>query len=366
MMDVTIKNEWQFLDNEIQMLYPHFTMPFLQCMARWSFADKDIFEWGSGHSTAWFAMKCRSIRSVEEDATWANDVEIYTTSRDNRTAIFSIKHIPLNVGEVPMSSPYVMEIYKAKKLYDIIIVDGAYRDACFAAALNCIKDGGIIICDNWKQELVWESSVAERLANPFYREIYLQPDHAPNYEERWKTAWFKINKMKPHLFKADEGYYSHRPLLWLALENTNAKLPVYEFGVGIGSTNLLSQYCQLQERLFCSYEANPEWKDIFHVNTPVNNYDDVYIDDAGVIFVDHAPCERRKTEILRFKDACEIMVVHDTEPEHEHLYQFNNLLNSFQSRVDLICPGEPWTSAVSNKKDLSFLKGIQIGKYIVK
>jgi hypothetical protein len=152
-----------------------------------------------------------------------------------------------------------------------------------------------------------------------------------------------------------DTYGSHRPLLWQALEATNGQ--VIEFGIGESSTPFLSAYCQSRNRELISYENNEEWfnamKDRFpHKIDYVKNWDFVQLVNPSVLFIDHAPGERRKTDIYRFSGKARVIVVHDSEPGSDHGYQLSIIWKYFKYKFDDDRTGT-WTTAISNFIDVT-------------
>jgi hypothetical protein len=160
----------------------------------------------------------------------------------------------------------------------------------------------------------------------------------------------------PTHWEVADDYSSHRPALWLALDNTG-RTPVTEFGCGYGSTPLLQKYCQRWNRFFFSYETNFEWASKFEGVTHLTDYNKVYLDrqewKQGVIFIDSAPGEERKDLIAKHAWNSEVIVVHDTESGAEYVYGMKEVLDSFKSRLDYRPIGMPHTTIVSNYVDLS-------------
>lgn len=158
-------------------------------------------------------------------------------------------------------------------------------------------------------------------------------------------------------FSDFDGYSSHRPLLYAALENTNGD--VVEFGSGEGSTLLLNEYCEQQEREFTSFESNPEWFNKMVEKFPdlifVKNWDHVILGTKriGVLFIDHAPGERRKFDIDKYRSQADVIVVHDTEMSADYGYKMSTVLDSFKYRKDFRPERYAHTTAVSETIDIS-------------
>jgi len=140
-----------------------------------------------------------------------------------------------------------------------------------------------------------------------------------------------------------------------------SKGDVIECGGGIFSTPLLHWLCKDMNRKLITYEQDPDYY-VFerafqsrqHVIRFVENWDDIKIPKhVGMVFIDHHPPERRMIETLRFKDVTDYIVIHDTERESRE-YNLPEVFAQFKYRYDWkAC--KPWTSVVSNFKDLSNL-----------
>lgn len=169
----------------------------------------------------------------------------------------------------------------------------------------------------------------------------------------------------------DLSYY---PLLFLALEETKVGA-VIEMGCGHGSTPLLHDYCTEAGRKLWSYETNKEWADKFtglnnkqHFVHLLENANWDYVkenhESPAVVFIDHAPGERRKDDILNFKDIDGIIVCHDTEPAADHGYQMRQTFAAFKYVVEVKTNGA-WATALSNHYDITKWAGEKFGDYEV-
>lgn len=149
--------------------------------------------------------------------------------------------------------------------------------------------------------------------------------------------------------RIDCGYITYRPLLWLALRETEGE--VVELGSGYGSTPLLRQFCAETQRPFRTYDWDAQWAEKTGA-TPVTDWDTVPLGSPGLLFVDHSPGERRKLDIVRWQDTAQVIVAHDTEPVADHGYQMRVPLRAFRYFIDFEYAGA-WTSAASNFKDVT-------------
>ncbi|MEM7086980.1 MAG: FkbM family methyltransferase [Bacteroidota bacterium] len=101
-------------------------------------ASHNVFEFGSGNSTQWFANRVKDVVSLEHDLKW------YEKMKDpfSKYANISYHHKPLDTGT------YETHINHFKDTFDIIIIDGRKRIECAKNSLSALKQDGIIIWDN--------------------------------------------------------------------------------------------------------------------------------------------------------------------------------------------------------------------------
>jgi hypothetical protein len=168
----------------------------------------------------------------------------------------------------------------------------------------------------------------------------------------------------------DHSYY---PLLFLAMETTE-KGDILELGTGYGSTPLLHEYLKERKgRLLFSFEEKKEWLDKFthlecsrHSLKFITDWDYVKNThpDAAVIFIDHAPGERRKEDIVKYKDTKGIIVCHDTEPAADYGYQMRQYFPMFKYVVEVKTDGA-WATAMSNEYDITNWVGETFDKYTI-
>lgn len=114
---------------------PWYTYPAIHYLAQLDFADKTVFEFGSGNSTRYWSARASRVTAVEHDAAWHE--RVVGNLAANATVILETdaRLYPGVIG---------LEGY----LYDVIVVDGQERRACCHAALRCLAPGGMVILDN--------------------------------------------------------------------------------------------------------------------------------------------------------------------------------------------------------------------------
>lgn len=104
--------------------------------------DLNVFEYGAGNSTIWYAQKVNFVKSVENDQKW---IEILTPQLPKNTKVV--------FRELNENKDYLHEISMAEKpKYDIVVVDGRRRNDCVMFAVDYLTEKGVIILDNSERE----------------------------------------------------------------------------------------------------------------------------------------------------------------------------------------------------------------------
>lgn len=114
---------------------PWYTYPAIEYLRSFDFKDCDVFEFGAGNSSLFWASRSQSVTSVEDDSDWFKHVN--ATVRNNQLIINCI-----------LENDYVESISQQGKLFNIIIVDGKWRRRCVEEAIKCLQNGGMIVLDN--------------------------------------------------------------------------------------------------------------------------------------------------------------------------------------------------------------------------
>jgi len=118
--------------------------------------DARVFEWGSGASTAWLSRRAGSVTSIEHDAAWA---EIVRPVLPANAAVTVVEPTPAtgSAGEELSEkdgfagldfADYVAAVDATSGTYDLIVVDGRARNACFKHAVTRLAPGGVLVFDN--------------------------------------------------------------------------------------------------------------------------------------------------------------------------------------------------------------------------
>lgn len=135
---------------------PWYTYPAIEQLSKWDFSRLEVFEYGCGNSTRWWANRAKSVVSVENSREWHEKILSSKSLPANVTPILS------EISSVAAPDPSQIEKYvHAIDQYgdfDIIVIDGFSPDrtrlACTRVALAHLRKGGMIILDNadWHPE----------------------------------------------------------------------------------------------------------------------------------------------------------------------------------------------------------------------
>jgi SAM-dependent methyltransferase len=124
---------------------------FLEAFLR---PEMTVFEFGSGGSTLFFAERCRSVESVDEDRDWAAQVQARAAARSLNNIILRICPYDFSRVDGFEGSEYLAQIRGRSP--DVVVVDGSddpfvFRPICFRVAEEQVAPGGIIVVDDsWR------------------------------------------------------------------------------------------------------------------------------------------------------------------------------------------------------------------------
>jgi predicted O-methyltransferase YrrM len=106
---------------------------------------EQVFEFGSGNSTLWFARRIASVVAIEHDERWANRLRLSVPHN------VTLHYVPLGTSQIDIekNARYVSAISEYERnRFDVVVVDGEARNACCRAAIPHLRSGGLLILDN--------------------------------------------------------------------------------------------------------------------------------------------------------------------------------------------------------------------------
>jgi len=99
-----------------------------------------IMEFGSGNSTLFLAERVKKVTSVEHDNTWFQNI----ISK-------KISNVEIKFVSSVTAKDYLQPLDEDGK-YDVIIIDGLFRNECIKASLKHLSEVGVIILDDSERD----------------------------------------------------------------------------------------------------------------------------------------------------------------------------------------------------------------------
>lgn len=115
---------------------PWYTYPAIEYFSHIDFCDMNVFEFGSGNSTIWWASQAKSIVSIEDDQSWYERVNRVLQKNKHETVKYEL---------IKDKSSYVESL---RHDFDIVIVDGKHRPECVDRYLSLERSGVMLVFDN--------------------------------------------------------------------------------------------------------------------------------------------------------------------------------------------------------------------------
>ena len=114
---------------------PWYTYPAIDYLEQLDLSGAAVFEYGSGNSTRYWAQRCGTLVSVEDNPEWYHRVK---------------PELPAGVDYVLATGAedYAGAIRRDPHTFDVVAIDGNYRLECARAAIERLNPGGFILLDN--------------------------------------------------------------------------------------------------------------------------------------------------------------------------------------------------------------------------
>lgn len=92
---------------------PWYTYPAYEFIEQLDVSNCDVFEWGSGNSTKYWARRANHVVSVDDKVEWAEEMK----------GIRNVRPLLASDGKYP-------KMITGQPLFDIVVIDGVQRLAC--------------------------------------------------------------------------------------------------------------------------------------------------------------------------------------------------------------------------------------------
>ena len=138
----------------LQLQLPWFSLASIAFLDRFVTPSMDVFEYGAGGSTLYFAKRAGRVVSTESDPVWLERVERALAEGGFGNAEVQYRPFDFHQAQEFETSAYLHSI--PDRLFDVIVIDSAeeetvVRPACFRHAQAHVRPGGIIVVDDsWR------------------------------------------------------------------------------------------------------------------------------------------------------------------------------------------------------------------------
>jgi len=163
--------------DNISAALPWMNLEVIDKLSSYLNKDMKLFEWGSGGSTFFYANLVKEVISIEYDKGYYElvksqledhgkdnvELKLVMPQEDGKMRSFCSLHL----GSYFDNYVECIDEYPDKS-FDVIIVDGRQRNQCFKRALQKVKEGGIIVFDNFEREIYTKSQYYDHLSYTMY------------------------------------------------------------------------------------------------------------------------------------------------------------------------------------------------------
>ena len=140
---------------------PWLTYPFIDFIENRLHKDLKIFEFGAGNSSIFYAKKTKSVISIEHSPEWFKIIK----SNDK----YKYENLDIRLVEIPKEleakgyhtmaftnteNEYVFSLKNTGKKFNIVVVDGLFRNSCIIHSLESLTEDGIVFLDNTSKHYV--------------------------------------------------------------------------------------------------------------------------------------------------------------------------------------------------------------------
>jgi hypothetical protein len=114
---------------------PWYTYPAIEYLSQFDFSACRVFEFGAGNSSLYWGRRALEVVTVENDPEWADRVR--AELRAGQSLLLRERR-----------DEYVGALEEQRGAFDVIAIDGRWRQACASISAGKMRDGGFILLDN--------------------------------------------------------------------------------------------------------------------------------------------------------------------------------------------------------------------------
>jgi SAM-dependent methyltransferase len=116
---------------------PWFTYSAIDFLEEKLRSNFSVLEFGCGNSTLFFAERVEKVVSIEHNSGWFNKLQLQAP-----------QNVELILSNSESARQYLSKAESLMQKFDLVIVDGLFRNECISESLNLISNKGIIILDD--------------------------------------------------------------------------------------------------------------------------------------------------------------------------------------------------------------------------
>jgi hypothetical protein len=121
---------------------PWYTYPAVDFLRARDFRDAEVLELGAGQSTLWWSRRAAAVVAFEGDERW---FESLLEDKPESSRIFLADMRGREACEASIRSTLVST---HPRRFDVVVIDGLFREQMVPIALDYVSDDGMIIVDN--------------------------------------------------------------------------------------------------------------------------------------------------------------------------------------------------------------------------
>lgn len=157
---------------------PWFTYPAVEYLSRFRISGWEVFEYGCGESTAFWSGHGARVTSVEHDEKWSQELRARALSN-------------VEIHYRPDRATYPRAAAEMGRRFDVVVVDGVWREDCVEHAIAALRPDGILVLDNSD----WYADAGAMIRARGFHEVSFS-GFGPVNDYTWATSIFFPGKLR--------------------------------------------------------------------------------------------------------------------------------------------------------------------------